>query len=895
MRGFGLVTVLCMLAACQAGGELGPAPAAPTPNVVIGDSSVRVSWEPVPGAARYQLYWLDAPSSTKTVTPPAQEVSSPVVLDGLQNGRTYYLALTALGGGGESGYSDVISVMPRPAPSAPKEIAITSDAGAVALSWPSVATADAYKIYMVRSADVVNDSVASAPALLGVRETNNTAYTEQNLINGIEYSFVVTAVNSSGESVASSVIRATPGPYKSLTAGGAHTCAVDVLGEMWCWGSNNAGQLQGVVRGEVALAPVRAGAERKWKQVAAGIEHSCGIERDEALSCWGNRMEGVSLLALPVRTAIIPIEEQWTNLTSNQDRGCAIRGDGTLWCWSVGALNGRPNFPMTVVDLGTDWLDVTTGSMATYARKQDGSLWVISHNPSYLGVPRRNGVAGAWRKISSFGGNSLETPVCALDAEGRAWCGRSGIGSDRGQLGRGALVEGDAELAPVAGDATWTDIAVGASHACGIQTDYSLWCWGANDYGQLGNGIRDDQFVPLRSGADSAWTRVVAGTRHTCAMRQDGTIWCVGRNDVGQLGAGSNLHVAEPTHVLSDVVAAAADSNVSCAILKNAQTWCWGELAYDEGYAEPRWVGSNLPYARARAPILIDDERKFTRLMPINEFMCGVAEDGALWCWGKPVGVANADFIAPRRVADPASWDRAVVAGGTACTIRTDQTIWCSNEVFIGAPLVATPRWTQVLAGATPWIQLAKGRDHVCALNAANELWCWGKNYSGQLGVPDVEQLTTPRLIRSARSVAANIDQTCAVALEGTLWCWGADPNSSIPSSPVALQIGSDADWITVSLDFGHICATKSDGAMWCGGRVHDLSAAGSPYLKLEPLSELRRNDASLAWRQVVFGTNHSCALDVSGGLYCWGRNDVGQVGDGRAWFTEWQPVTFEN
>src|SRR4029079_9700588 len=85
---------------------------------------------------------------------------------------------------------------------------------------------------------------------------------------------------------------------------------------------------------------------------------------------------------------------------------------------------------------------------------------------------------------------------------------------------------------------SWASIAAGYDHTCATRSDGSLWCWGRNFYGQLGDGTTTDRSVPNRVGLASNWASVAAGEAFTCATRTDGSIWCWGYNQLGQLGDG---------------------------------------------------------------------------------------------------------------------------------------------------------------------------------------------------------------------------------------------------------------------------------------------------------------------------------------------------------------------
>lgn len=880
-------SVACVFVACRAGGELGSAPPPPSPRAEIADGAVRVSWDSVPGAARYRLYWLETPASAKPPPLSAQEVTSPALIDGLQNERTYYLALTALSEGGESILSDAITVTPRPAPDAPQEVTASATSEAVTLSWPRVPTADTYNVYLLRSTDVPDVGVTSAPSLLGVRATDATTYTESNLINGIDYSFVVTAINSSGESLASTVVNATPGPHRNLTAGAAHTCVIDARDALWCWGSSSRGQIHGKDVGTLAATPVRTGLDVKWKMAAAGTARTCGIGRDESLVCWGGYDRPLQILAPPSRAAEIPLAKQWTSLSSRYDLSCAVRGDSTLWCWGDGS--------MKKLTFDADWRDVAVGDRDVCGLKGDRSYWCLEQ-PFDLASqePVRITDAQMWTKISR---SVVLGNTCAIDNSGKLWCGGRNA---RGQLGRGTGGEAEFEsLAPVASEATWFDVAVGAQHACGVQSDGSLWCWGANDFGQLGVDSKEDQYAPLQTGVDAKWSRVTAGAFHTCAMRQDGAIWCTGRNELGQLGTGVRAFTPKPTHVLSGVLSVATNEYLVCAILRNRQTWCWGAFGFWPQsiplFADDMLLG--IPYGQARTPILVDDTRAFENLTAFDSRMCGVASDGVRWCWGGRLDALNKNATALDRIDDPAESGEWIPAGNELCSLRVDQTVWCYAWK---SPSPSTPK--QVLPDSGKWTQVVAGDSHICALNEQRQLWCWGKNSDGQVGVVGTEPIAVidvPMQVGVGlewRTVDAGRNHTCAIAVDSTLWCWGSNKfgQASLDAGTTRVllptRVGVDTDWASVSGDAHRTCAVKHNGTLWCMGKIFGGAATESAA----PLQEVPRPRASSDWASVALGDGHSCALTTDDDLFCWGRNDQGQVGDGRAWSVEWRSVTFQ-
>lgn len=904
--------VFLVVAACQPGGELGSAPVAPQPTVVVGDKSARVSWDSVDGAARYNLYWFAAADASQRALQPSREVSSPLDVANLENGTTYYAALTAVGVGGESSYSNIIAITPQPPPSTPANVETTTAAESVTLHWPAVDGAVSYKVYVVRSGERAAAGVVASPALIAVRETNDTSYVETGLDNGTEYSFVVTALNASGESVSSDLVTATPGPLKALSVGGGHACAVDAMGKLWCWGNNDSGQV-----GDLSLAstptPTQTNTLKTWKAVAAGAAHTCANGTDESIVCWGASLPGPVTIAEGAPTAELSLEQRWRSLSAGNEQSCAVRGDGALWCWQITNSNGSAPVLPTRVGFNSDWLDVESGGDFHCARKQDLSLWCWGNNAiGQLGVgdnlPRRAPVPvdspQRWLKVSAAGRNDSQQfsqrgsgHACAIDSEAKLWCWGN---NSRGELGDGS---NDTKISPgpISASATWLDVAVGLGHACGVQHDGSLWCWGANDYGQLGDAVRQDQLTPLRVGAENDWRSVVAGDEFTCAVRVDGTIACSGHNELGQLGTGKLAHAAEPVKVMSDVVDVAINGSITCALDSSHRTSCWGLTNIIPSN------GSTLPYGAQSytadfRPRLIDEALLFDVLIvnPQGHF-CGLTRGTEFACWGP---IADSHFLGQTAIFG--TWTRILIGNWSACALDARGLLSCwipLDSVNFSSDLFAQPP-TEIDPGST-WAQAALGGVINCSITTAGELWCWGGWYTG-MNTADGRPVGPTPLTRVRvgenqqwRSVAVGGIHACAITTQGTLWCWGTSYQGQLGigtagEADYALrQVGAESDWQVVVAAGNRNCALKSNGTSWCWGGGYnsakqDLNRYGGPA-DLRP----KQIGAGIHWQSITTGDNHSCAIADNNDLYCWGLNDIGQIGDGAAWSTEMRQVQF--
>ncbi len=158
-------------------------------------------------------------------------------------------------------------------------------------------------------------------------------------------------------------------------------------------------------------------------------------------------------------------------------------------------------------------------------------------------------------------------------------------------------------------DNTFLTFEADRRHACAIKTDNTLWCWGANNVGQLGNGGTEDSVIPTQVGQDADWRFVKRGEDHTCGIKMDASLWCWGANHVGQLGDGTTNPSSTPVNVGgTDWVAVDGHGNATCGTKKNGALSCWG-------------VGVELSASKQVEPVVDDSEN------------CGVNKDGSVWCW----------------------------------------------------------------------------------------------------------------------------------------------------------------------------------------------------------------------------------------------------------------------
>jgi alpha-tubulin suppressor-like RCC1 family protein len=337
----------------------------------------------------------------------------------------------------------------------------------------------------------------------------------------------------------------------------------------------------------------------------------------------------------------------------------------------------------------------------------------------------------------------------------------------RGHLSHVAAAWGDNEYGNL-GDGTFTQrptavsvgsnesqVAAGYNHSLTVISDGSVWSWGSNASGQLGTGSTQPSASPqLVSGISGTVTQVAAGWYHSLALASDGTVWAWGDNQYGELGDGNVIQSDTPVQLgLSDVTQIAAGDDWSLALRSDGTVWAWGNNQYNE-------LGAQVPDVSKASdvPVQVAGLSGVTQIAAGASFGMAVQTTvklgflrHSLWTWGQNTfgQVGNGqltDFNSPGGVINPYQVTGipapATIAAGFefAMMVGTDGSVWGWGENLggnlgvgtTGAFMLLSP--TQTLNPGSGIIQLAAGNDHVLGLRSDGTVVAWGGNAYGQLG-----------------------------------------------------------------------------------------------------------------------------------------------------------------
>lgn len=281
--------------------------------------------------------------------------------------------------------------------------------------------------------------------------------------------------------------------FKTLSAGSGHTCGLDQNSVAWCWGNNLSGELGTGTSIEESFVPVRVAGSRGWLAISAGSTHTCAIAENGTPYCWGDNIYGQlgigSTTDASVPTPVSGLSEV-TAISAGRSHTCALRSTGAAVCW------GRS--PQLGTD-GSSTTPVPVNSIVTYTGLDAGGELTCAIEPSVQraacwGVPTRVGRTGASGTAPQR--VALDVDIAQVSAGDWAACARLTNGLVRcwgnnqfGQLGLGNSVADSSSVLPrpVVGDRTFQMIAVGGAHVCGITPRLETYCWGYNQWLQLGS------------------------------------------------------------------------------------------------------------------------------------------------------------------------------------------------------------------------------------------------------------------------------------------------------------------------------------------------------------------------------------------------------------------------
>jgi len=321
--------------------------------------------------------------------------------------------------------------------------------------------------------------------------------------------------------------------WSKIGSGYSHMAGIKTDGTLWTWGSNQHGELgdDTAIHRSSPVQTVAGGTN--WTDVACGYNFTGAIKSDGTLWTFGKNSFGslgnnsTSTRSSPLQTAAAGTN--WRQVACGQWHMAAIKTDGTLWTWGRQFIGGQlgdntqvsRSSPVQTVTGGTNWAQVACGRLHTAALKTDGTLWGFgANNRGALGTNSLDSFSSPVQTISA--GTNWAQVACgyfntlAIKTDGTLWLWGQNL---QGQLGDNTLVNRSSPVQTIAGGTNWKQVATGCGrHTVAIKTNGSLWVWGFNSYGQLGDATIDNKSSPIMV-SGGVWTQATPGISNTFAIK----------------------------------------------------------------------------------------------------------------------------------------------------------------------------------------------------------------------------------------------------------------------------------------------------------------------------------------------------------------------------------------
>ncbi|WP_270170223.1 RCC1 domain-containing protein [Paenibacillus sp. SYP-B4298] len=570
-----------------------------------------------------------------------------------------------------------------------------------------------------------------------------------------------------------------------------------------------------------------------------------------------------------------------------------VRSDGTVWTWGYnnkGQLGDgttvNTKIPKQVLGPGgNNVASVAAGSEYMVALKTDGSVWTWGDNQYGLLGDGTMTTTSTSVQVKGAGGVGFMSDITAISAStsdrvvlksnGTVWTW--GYNYD-GNLGDGTRIRRTTPV-PVKGPggqgilSNITAIDTKAGHMLALRSDGTVWAWGRNDYGQLGDGTTIDRHTPVQvkglegTGVLTDVIAVSAGNVSSYALKSDGSVWSWGANTFNMLGDGTAVHRSTPVQVkqqgmgfLFDIVAIEAGGMSAYALKSDGTLYSWGSNAMGE-------LGDGTTTDRSNS-VKVKNETNSDGVQAISFLAAGssmvlaLKADGTLLGWG---------FNYYGQLGDGTTTSR-------------------SLPVVLGNSSGGLPKQE---------VPIAAGRSHTAYIKPDGTVWSWGANDYGQLGDGTTIQRRSPVQVKglvSIVAVTASNNHTLALKSDGTVWSWGLNDSGQLGDgtttftrhTPVQVKgmggTGYLTDIVAIRTNNYHSVALKSDGTVWTWGKNNfgqlGNGTSSSYYAPVQVRGRFGIGELTNIV-SIAAGTYHTVALKVDGTVWSWGYNAYGQLGDG--------------
>jgi len=692
--------------------------------------------------------------------------------------------------------------------------------------------------------------------------------------------------------------------FVSIVTSSVSTCALTSTGEVYCWGSNASGQLgNGTATASTTPVAVTMPTGVTFTAISAGFNHFCALTSAGDVYCWGSNSAGqlgdgtTTNSATPVAVSM-PAGVTFVEIRAGANQTCALTSAGIAYCWgnnSNGQLgNGSTTSSSTptivTMPAGITFVSISVGTGHTCALTSTGITYCWGNNsngqlgngsttssstPTIVTMP-----AGITFVIIHLGGNH----TCALTSAGTTFCWGANA---NGQLGTGTTTGSTTPTAVIMPFGfTFSILVVGNMHTCALTSAGVAFCWGSNSGGQLGSCTLLNATAP---------TRVVACVPPATSTRTPTSTHTASSTRTPSNTRSHTRTPTPPSYPWGIFTSISTGAYSTCAVATTGVAFCWGSNMFGQlGNGSTTW--SDIPVA-----VTMPTGVTFVVINAGFTHTCALTASGDAYCWGNNIfgqlgDGTTEDSATPVAVSMPTgvTFVSIVVSMYHTCALTASGDVYCwginrANQLGNGTTTESSIPVAVTMPAGISFSSLATSGYSTCALTASGDAYCWGYNAFGQLGIGSTSNAAVPTVVTMPAGVtfdelSVGRYHTCAITPTGIAYCWGLNAGGALGNgsttnrtTPVVVTMPTGVTFDSISTGWNHTCALTATGVAYCWGQNSGQVGDGTTTNRLMPV--LVNMPTGMTFVEIMAGSTHTCGLAGNGLAYCWGNNTNGQLG----------------